>query len=377
MSSSKTRALQQPPSETGDSRSSPKPNWLYFFVAVIIFTVAMALVSFPAGLYTVYGVHLSNSVNSSTPVSGLNFDFVFATVVIPVVGNLGGLFVVFSAIYLGFFLLAARQGAGLFRALRASVSHGYQALFTNPLTATMVLLGATSFVTVLVDTVQTDAGVSTGSLNGDPFSLLVNFTLAPLLEETTFRMIMIGVPVLVLALIMFRGLSPVNMARAIWRPSSIWDIDEVDDVKTVHSFRETSPAMFQDDQSDSLEVRAIRPVVYAFLLLSSFIFGYAHYASGAGWGPGKVSEAALAGLALGYLYIKYGFQTSVLLHWSVNYVGSIFSFMAQGLFGVSWTSNTGSFLDVIPTLDIVFLLGLPSTLIVVNELLKRVTRGKR
>jgi len=47
-----------------------------------------------------------------------------------------------------------------------------------------VLLGATSLVTILVDTVQSGAGVSTGSLTGDTFSLLVDFTVAPLLEES-------------------------------------------------------------------------------------------------------------------------------------------------------------------------------------------------
>jgi len=378
LSSHKARALEQPLPEPTGSESSPKLNWLFiFFVGIIVFTVAMMLVSFPVGLYTVFGAHLSNNYTSSTTVSALNLDFVFANVEMPVVGNLGSLFFVFSAIYLGFLLLAARQGAGLLKALRASASEGYDALFKNPLTATLVLLGVTSLVTVLVDNLQANAGVATGSLTGDPFSLLVNFTLAPLLEEITFRLIMIGVPVLILSLIMFRELSPLKAAKALWRPSSVWDVDEDEGDVTVRSFEETSPSMFPDSPTDSLKVRAIRPVVYVFLVLSAFIFGYAHYASGVGWGPGKVSEAALAGLALGYLYVKYGFQTSVLMHWSINYVGSVFSFFAQAVFGVPWNSNAGSFLDVIPTLDIVFLLGVPSTLIVGNELLKRAMRGRQ
>ena len=58
------------------------------------------------------------------------------------------------------------------------------------------------------------------------------------------------------------------------------------------------------------------------------------------------------------------------MHWSVNYVGSIYSFLAQGLYGVPWTSNSGSFLDVLPSVDIVFLLGAPSLLLLVNELMK-------
>jgi len=378
LSSSGARALQPPP-VAADTASSAKTNWMFFFIGIVVFTIAMMLVSFPVGFYTVFATHLSDNYSASTPVYSVGYDFFFATVQVPLVGNFGGVFVVLSAVYLGFLLLAARQGSGLLKSLRASVSDGYGALFTNPLTATLVVLGATSFVTVLVDSFQTSAGVSTGSLTGDPFLLLINFFLAPLTEETTFRMLMIGLPVLVLSLVMFRDFSPFKAAKALWRPSSVWDVDE--DVETeaviVRSFNETGPSLFPDGSSDSLKVRAIKPVVYVFLFLSSLIFGYAHYASGIGWGPGKVSEAALAGVAFGYLYVKYGLLTDVIMHWSINYVGTIFAFLGQAAYGVPWTSNTGSFLDIIPTIDIVYLLGVPSTLIIANELLKQATRKRR
>jgi hypothetical protein len=344
---------------------------VFLFVGVIVFTVALMVLSFPVGLYTVFGTRLSDNFTASTPVYALTYDLSFARVNVPIGGNLGDVFAVFLMIYLGFLLLAARQGPGLFKALRAATSHGYDALFTNPLSATTVLLGATSLVTVLVDTVQSGAGIATGSLTGDAFSLLVDFTIAPLLEESTFRLIMLGVPVLVLALFLLRGLSPLKAARVLWRPSAAWDVGEPEGVGTERSFNETDTSIFPSNRSGSLGVRALRPIVYVFLALSSFYFGYAHYASGSGWGPGKVSEAALAGLALGYLYIKYGFHTNVLLHWSINYVGSIYSFFGQGVYGVPWTSNSGSLLDVVPTLDIVFLLGVPSLLLLVNEIMKR------
>jgi hypothetical protein len=352
-------------------------GWLFFFSGVVLFTVAMTLVSFPVGLYTVFGTNLSSSYGASTVVHGLVYDFILASVQLPIGGNLGDVFVVFLLIYLGFFLFAAKQGAGLLGALRAAMSDGYDALFSSPLVATLILLGASSLMTVAVDTVQTNSGVSTGALTGDPFSLLVNFTLAPLLEETTFRLIMLGVPVLILALVLLRDFSPIRAAKVLWRPSSAWDVDEIDGVETRRSFTDSDPAIFIGYSSDSLKARAMRPVVIAFLVLSSLSFGYAHYASGVGWGPGKVSEAALSGLALGYLYVKYGFHTSVLLHFSINYVGSVYSFFGQGAFGVPWTSSAGSFLDVVPTIDFVLLLGVPSMLIVANELLKRALGNRR
>lgn len=347
---------------------------MFFFVGILVFTAGMMIVSFPAGIYTVFGTHLSANYTASTQVYGLNFDLLVTTVQLPVGGSLGEVFIVISAIYLAFLLLAAKQGSGFLGSLRASLPENSDALFSNPLSATMVLLGVVSFVTLLIDTLQTNAGVSTGSLTGDPFALFLNFTLAPLLEETTFRVIMIGIPVLVLSLIIVRDFSLVKVARALWRPSSVWDIED-DEAEAPHTFKQASPSIFPDREYDSLKVRAMKPVVYTFLLISSLIFGYAHFASGAGWGPGKISEAAFAGVALGYLYIKYGFSSNVLLHWSVNYVGSVFSFLAQAVYGVSWTSSTGSYLDVIPTLDVVLLLGIPSTYIVVMAVLRRSKRG--
>ncbi len=377
MSSSKARAQTQPVLEVPAPQTSASKGWLFAFGGIVLFTVAMTVVSFPVGLYTVFGSSLSSSYGASTAVHGLVYDFIFASVQLPIAGNLGGVFVVFLMIYLGFFLFAANQGAGLFGALRGAMSDGYDALFSNPLVAMLILLGASSLATVAIDTVQTNSGISTGSLTGDPFSLLVDFTVAPLLEETTFRLMMLGLPVLVHALVLLRDFSPTRAAKVLWRPSSAWDVDETDGVETRRSFTDSDPALFTGYSPDSLKARAMRPIVTVFLILSSLIFGYAHFASGSGWGPGKISEAALSGFALGYLYIKYGFHTSVLFHFSVNYVGTVYSFFGQAVYGVPWTSAAGSLLDVVPTADFVLLLGIPSTLIVANELLKRALGGRR
>lgn len=349
---------------------------MYFFVGILAFTFAMMVVSFPAGVYTVFGTQLSSTYPPSTSIAGVELDLVFFTVGVPLAGTLGDYFLGLTAIYLVFFVLAARQGAGFLGSLRRSLPDDYNALFANPLSAMMVLLGATSFLTFVLDTFQTSAGVSTGTITGDPFELLVDFTLAPVLEETTFRVIMIGLPIVALSLAMFRGSSRTNLLRVLWRPSSVWDTDE-EEGETVHTFSEGTPSIFPDREYDSTKVRAMKPAVYTFLAVSSLLFGYAHYASGSGWGPGKISEAALAGLFLGYLYIKYGFATSVLLHWSVNYVGSVFSFLGQAVYGVPWTSTTGSYLDIIPSLEIIFLLGVPSTFVVAMSIAKRSSRRAR
>ncbi len=366
--------MSSPPAAQGGV--TPRSSWMYFLVAVLVFTFAMMVVSFPVGFYTVFGTHLSSKYSASTDIAGVELDLVFGTLGVPIPGSLGAYFVGLTAIYLAFFVLAARQGTGFFGSLRRALPDDYRALFGNPLAAMMVLLGATSFLTFVVDTFQTNAGISTGNITGDPFELFLDFTLAPVLEETTFRVIMIGVPVLVISLFILRGAPRGMVLRALWRPSSVWDTDE-EEGDAVRSFSDATPSIFPDREYDSLKVRALKPVVYTFLGISSLLFGYAHYASGSGWGPGKITEAALAGLFLGYLYIKYGFSANILLHWSVNYVGSVFSFLGQGVYGVPWTSATGSYLDIIPTVEIIFLLGVPSTYVVALAIAKRSARRSR
>lgn len=54
-----------------------------------------------------------------------------------------------------------------------------------------------------------------------------------------------------------------------------------------------------------------------FLFLSSAIFGYAHVLHG--WDIYKFPTAALMGIFLGYLFLKKGLYAAILLHFSVNY----------------------------------------------------------
>ncbi len=54
-----------------------------------------------------------------------------------------------------------------------------------------------------------------------------------------------------------------------------------------------------------------------YLLISSVIFGFAHMSS---WGFWKVIPAFVAGLALGYLYLKYGIFASITLHFINDFI---------------------------------------------------------
>ena len=146
------------------------------------------------------------------------------------------------------------------------------------------------------------------------------------------------------------------MLKALWRPSSAWE-------------------GVSGGETEVYSAPTLKLLVYFLVALSSILFGLAHYLSGAGWDIGKVSEAALDGVALAYLYVRYGLHASIIFHWAVDYASNAFAFYGQAAYGISWTSN--SVYSLVPTIDIVFLLGLPGLLYFANRLLKRVinTRG--
>ncbi len=55
------------------------------------------------------------------------------------------------------------------------------------------------------------------------------------------------------------------------------------------------------------------------VIVSSAIFGYAHFASG--WGAWKILPASVGGLAFGYLFLRYGLVASIVLHFGTDYLG--------------------------------------------------------
>ncbi len=316
---------------------------------IVVFTLVVLIGSIPFGTYAIFSSHLSTT--------GLSYQSQFLYVPIyiglfmvnlPLTPTVAELYLSLTALFVFFIALAAVQGGGLIRALKGASRDGMGDLLRNPLSATVMILGATLLATIILDLFQTSAGVSTGGLSGDPYLLLVDFTLAPLIEEVGFRFFLIGVPLFVILLLMKSNAR--RMLKALWRPSSSWE-------------------GISADSPQGLATGSLKLLVYFLIALSSIIFGVAHFVSGAGWGIGKISEAALDGVALAYLYVRYGLHTSIIFHWAVDFASNGYAFYGQAVYGVPYTAN--SLYSLVPTVDIVFIAGIPGLLYIVNLLLKR------
>jgi hypothetical protein len=98
------------------------------------------------------------------------------------------------------------------------------------------------------------------------------------------------------------------------------------------------------------QMRTAGRLEYATILVSSLIFGLAHFLLGAGWEVGKISTAFLAGIVFAFAYVEYGFHISILLHW---------------FFNCYWTSiSMSNLLITIPGIEILYDLALSAYLII-------------
>jgi len=311
------------------------------FLALLGFTIVLIAFSFPAGFYSVFSGKLSQNVTYSTayqPYFWIGPAIAFA----PFVVNAGAMFAIFSAVYILFFLYALQQKEHFWSAIRAAFGTGFDALMSSPLIIIVVSIGFLSFTASVIDLLVTSTGAPIGGPTGDPLSLLLGFTYAPLVEEVGFRVLLIGI----VAFILSYGRPWRTALSALWRPSRAMEGLAVGSGASV--------------------------LIWAATSFSAVTFGACHVFCGSSWDPGKLPEAIYGGFVFGYLYVRYGFHVAVLAHWGVDFFGSVYAFFGQAAYGIPWDSSTKESLgQYLVDFDLLLLFGIASLLLVVYLGLKK------
>lgn len=256
------------------------------FTALLSVIFGLFLVSFPIGIYVVFESDIGQEINYEFPISKL--DVLRETVLadIPAWISIGDAFVVMWALYAVVFVIATmgpRQG--FLKSFSPIIQLGRLDSGKN------YMLGATKWFSVLVlisaliNYVQESFGVTTVA----PFieNNLIQFlyvTAAPLFEEFGFRVILIGVPLLVMY---SSRVSARNVLGCLWNPGR-------------------------------LEIASYKKAIMLIIVVG-VLFGLAHIASGQSWSEGKFAQATAGGIILGWAYVRYGFAAALLIHWATNY----------------------------------------------------------
>ena len=266
---------------------------LLLFVAIMgLALLALAFLSLPFGAYVFFSNQLNGTSAAATftqlPVFVLGIRVLFS---IPAgILSLGTSFFFIWAVYVAMFvLLLEGPWYNLVKALKSIGSDGTLAVYSNGALTWSFAFPFTLLLAVFVDNIITSAGVPIGSLSTvDARLLFWSLTYAPLVEEFGFRVTIIGLVTLLIAL---RVGGKWKSLWALWHPS-----------RTLGALR----------------VEAWRQQgIYAAIVLSAAVFGVQHVLGG--WEIGKFFDAFVIGLAFGIIYFTHGLPVAVMMHWGFDY----------------------------------------------------------
>ena len=158
----------------------------------------------------------------------------------------------------------------------------------RPLYDVFVYGSVTLIITFIIEFIQSSIGIETGSLETEnQYLFILSAMHAPIAEEIGFRLSIIGSVSALLLIIGGDDLTTKNLFMSLIHP-------------------------YSTHRKSRLKT------LYGLVLIQALIFGFAHLLGGGGWQMGKVSTATIAGIYLGYLYVKYGLSTSILGHGFFN-----------------------------------------------------------
>lgn len=262
------------------------------YSALVSVICGMMIISFPVGAYLIFNSDIGNEINFQYPLHNLNLFVAGIGFQLPIQFEIGDGFIVIWCLYLILFAISlAGPQKNLIKAVSSIMQEGWENIKSNAILSTITWFSILIVFSVLIDYIQQSFGVN---IQAPQFqNKLIQFfyvSASPLTEEVGFRMLLIGVP---LFLLFSHKFSIKHLLKSLWHPSKY------------------------------LEITNYKKAIFLIIIVGLF-FGVAHIISGTPWSTGKIVQATVAGIIIGWVYLKYGFAPAVLIHWATNYF--IFSY---------------------------------------------------
>lgn len=265
--------------------------------ALLSVLFGLMAVSFPMGAYVFFEQSVDGDIGPGYPLD-LAYPALAWMENAAFRPSVGDAFVAAWSLYAALFAVCVMGPKhGLAGSLSLVVSEGRET--PSAMLAVLRWLGIVVLASALISGVQGlfGVGIEPPAFDSD-LERFLGATLAPLLEEPAFRILLIGVP---LAAFAWRLGSIRSLARALWRPH-----DAGPHGKTQ---------------------------VVALIAISAALFGASHVV-GDGWSYGKAAQAAVAGLILGWIYYRHGAAAAIVLHWATNYFVLSYAYLTARLTGI-------------------------------------------
>ncbi len=260
------------------------------FLSVIF---GIMILSFPIGLYVMFNSEIGKDINYQYPINGLDLFFGGIGYKIPISFEMGDAFIIVWTIFLILFSISYfGPEYSLLNTLSNLMSRGWKNMKSNGLVNMMSWFSILILVSVIIEMIQQSFGIKIESPQSD--NNLIRFfqlSTSPLTEEVGFRILLIGIPLF----LMYSHIPSWKIFfKSLWRPSKYLYIENYK-----------------------------KPMI--LIITIGLFFGISHIISGTPWSSGKLSQATIAGIIIGWVYVRYGFAPAVLIHWATNYF--LFSYL--------------------------------------------------
>ena len=291
------------------------------FTALLSVIFGLLLVSFPIGLFVVFESEIGGDINYEYPLTHLDIFDGTEMYQAQIDVSIGDMFVLLWTFYLVIFVIAVLGPKHVFlKSLSSIISFGKFDSKSNYLFEVTMWFSILIFISALINFIQEGFGIVTIPPPTD--NDLIQFfyvSLAPLIEEFGFRLILIGIPIFA---IYSQKSSLKYFITCLWNPGT-------------------------------LEIHDSKKAIFLIVFVGLF-FGFAHIALGESWSEGKFAQAVMSGIILGWVYLRFGFVASLLIHWATNYF--VFSY-ANFISHLNFISIEDAFShSLMSSLEILFLI---------------------
>jgi len=267
------------------------------FTALLSVIFGLLLVSFPIGIFVVFESDIGGDINYEYPFTHLDLFLGTELYQAPIDVSIGDVFVILWSLYLILFVIAILGPKQDFlKTLSPIISFGRYDTRLNYMIGVTKWFSILILISALINFVQVGFDIEiVPPLDDNDLVQFFYVSLAPLIEEFGFRLLLIGIPLF--ALYSHKS-SAKYFLKCLWNPNSLHIYDSK---------------------------KAILLIIFVGVL-----FGFAHVAFGDSWSEGKFAQATASGIILGWVYLRYGFVASLLIHWATNYfVFAYVNFISQ------------------------------------------------
>jgi len=254
-----------------------------------------------------YNSDIGKEINYQYPINGLDLFVGGIGYKVPFSFEMGDAFVIAWTIFLILFTISYfGPDDSLLKTLSNSMSRGWQSFRGNAMANMMAWFSILILFSVLIDSIQQMFGIKIDfPTSTNDLIRFFQLGISPLTEETGFRVLLIGVP---LFLMYSQSVSWKIFFKSLWRPAKYLSISDY------------KKAM-------------------VLIITIGLLFGVAHIISGTPWSLGKITQATMAGVIIGWVYVRYGLAPAILIHWATNY------FLFSYLFFISSLGQSTSITD--------------------------------